>query len=54
MVVILYKKYRLTINTITRTIVNDEKLYILSRKFYLKCYQILVKIIWNLIIFYKK
>ena len=34
LVVILYKKYRLTINTITRVIVNDEKLYIFSKIFY--------------------
>ena len=33
LVVILYKKYRLTINTITREIVNDEKLYIFSEIF---------------------
>ena len=34
LVVILYKKYRLKINTITRAIVNDEKLYIFSKIFY--------------------
>ena len=33
LVVILYKQYRLTINTITRAIVNDEKIYIFSKIF---------------------